>query len=253
MILCTSDFYEKILFSYIELLNIRMIKYYGTYKDRFGETEIIVSNDFKILSLEIDGVKFSGPEFSGLAIIDKEKYSSSQSDRFSFFPANIDPEKEDYPTLCDCTFNILVPQMIIDTKTQKLFSVNLSIHYHLGKERTKSRGGLEVEEVAISLEIFGKKYNGTGGYIEEAFDQIKDQFSDEYKFKNCYGCLYSDYSVYGQSSFGTMLCFVNQKEKYLKVKNKNDYLKLHSDFQQVQEIYCCSAYEIRRRGTGYRG
>jgi len=49
-----------------------------------------------------------------------------------------------------------------------------------------------------------------------------------------------------------MLCFVKQKEKYKEVENKAEYTHL-TNYQQVQEIYCCSQYEIRKPGAGYRG
>ena len=53
------------------------------------------------------------------------------------------------------------------------------------------------------------------------------------KFKNCYGCMYGDYSVYGQSGFGSMLCYVNQKDEYIKVRTKEDYLsKLNTNYKK---------------------
>jgi hypothetical protein len=65
--------------------------------------------------------------------------------------------------------------------------------------------------------------------------------------------MYGDYSIYGQSSFGTMLCFVKQKDSYKGARNKHEYMELAGDYQQVQEIYCCDQYEIRTPGAGYRG
>ena len=65
--------------------------------------------------------------------------------------------------------------------------------------------------------------------------------------------MYGDYSVYGQSSFGSMLCFKNQKEEYSKVRTKAEYLKLGAPERYVQEVYCCDHYEIRKKSVGYRG
>lgn len=74
------------------------------------------------------------------------------------------------------------------------------------------------------------------------------------KFKNCYGCMYGDYSVYGQSGFGSMLCYVNQKDEYIKVRTKEDYLsKLNTNYKKLQEIFYCPKFELREKGIGYRG
>ena len=79
----------------------------------------------------------------------------------------------------------------------------------------------------------------------------------EYKFKNCYGCLYSDYSPYGVGFFGSMLCFKEQKSNYLKVSNnfsKKDFFDLmEKGCHNVPETFCCNDFNIRKRGTGYRG
>lgn len=44
------------------------------------------------------------------------------------------------------------------------------------------------------------------------------------------------------------------KERYLKVKTKNDFIDLMDDFDQsVQEIFYCEEFMQRVKGTGYRG
>lgn len=66
--------------------------------------------------------------------------------------------------------------------------------------------------------------------------------------------MYGDYSVYGQSGFGSMLCYVNQKDEYIKVRTKEDYLsKLNTNYKKVQEIFYCPKFELRKKGIGYRG
>ena len=129
----------------------------------------------------------------------------------------------------------------------------LTIEYDLGKKRAKPKGGLDFENVRLSLSIRQFEFEGTGDFFEIAFDEIQKKFDNKYCFKNCYGCMFGDYSVYGQSSFGTMLCFVTQKEKYKQVSNKQEYMELTNDHKQVQEIFCCDEYEIRKTGAGYRG
>ncbi|WP_337085135.1 DUF6304 family protein [Elizabethkingia anophelis] len=228
------------------------IKYKGTYTDDFGTTAIIVENDFETLYAEIDGVKFSGSEFADLFIIDKSNYTDQQLKRFTFFSVPILNKSIVEEALCHCIFEIVVPQLIIDKTNNSEFYADLKIEYSLGI--AKPNGGLEDEKVKLSLIIEDKFYTGTSGLIEGAFDQIRNQFEDKYQFKNCYGCMFGDYSVFGQSGFGTMLCFVTEKEKYKAITNKWEYMELPTnDVTNVQEIYYCNKYEIRKTGAGYRG
>ncbi|WP_411897543.1 DUF6304 family protein [Elizabethkingia occulta] len=227
-------------------------KYNGIYTDNSGTTAVIVENDFKNLYTEIDGVKFSGSEFSDLSVDDKTKYTEQQLQRFTWSKTHVYNSEIVREELCNCTFEILVPQLIIDKTTGSEFYSDLKIEYLLGN--AEPDGGIEDERISVSLTIEGNLYIGIGDLMETALDDIHSQFGESYHFKNCYGCLYGDYSVYGQSAFGTMLCFAAQKEKYKKVTNKQEYMDLETDgIITVQEIYCCSQYEIRRAGAGYRG
>jgi hypothetical protein len=229
-------------------------KYYGTYSDAFGTAAIVIENDFENLSAEIGGVKFMGCELSSMSIIDKSNYSEEQLERFTLWSIPIYNTNIAEECLCNCLFKFTISQRIID-KTTNIESVNaLTIECALGKERPMPKSGLEFEKVRLCLSIGQFEFEGTGDFFEIAFDEIKKQLDNKYCFKNCYGCMFGDYSVYGQSSFGTMLCFVSQKEKYKDVTNKQEYMELTTDeTANVQEIYCCDKYEIRKVGAGYRG
>ncbi|OQP57646.1 hypothetical protein A3860_08420 [Niastella vici] len=228
--------------------------YKGLYKDSLGTREIQIENDFNTLTTEIDGVVFSGSEFDDLSVDDKSKYTAEQLAGFTFLRTPIYQTDRFAETLCNCLFEIAVPQVIIDRLNNLQFYSDLKIEISLGNARNDRPGtGIEYEHVTLSLEIADKIYTGTSGYFESCFDGIRDQIRDEYHLKNCYGCMYGDYSVYGQGSFGTMLCFRNQKEEYSKVTNKDEYMELDAPYRHVQEIYCCDQYEIRKKGAGYRG
>jgi hypothetical protein len=229
-----------------------VIQYKGTYTDSSGTVGIIVSNDFENFLIEIDGVRFEGRGPGDLAIIDKTIYDPSQLKRFSFFSISLFQSNETREILCNCSFKLALPQLMMDRKDNTIFETDLNIEYILGKELQKS-GSLEYENIELQLVIAEKIIKGSGGFIELAFDQIRDKLKDEYQFKNCYGCMFGDYSVFGQNSFGTMLCFANQKDQYNKVINKDEYMELLLPDRQVQEIYCCDQYEPRKPGSGYRG
>lgn len=228
------------------------VHYKGKYKRGLKEVEIIIENNFETLSTEIDGVKFSGVEFNDFAVCGEKITDKAQN--FTFLSTPVSGQNTSRNTLCDCSFEIIIPQIIIDTEIRTEFESNLFLIYRLGKPRLTSQGGIDIEEIEISLDINGSNYYGKSGFIEEVFDQIYQQFAGRYKFKNCYGCMFSDYSVYGQSGFGSMHCYESQKADYLKVKTKEEYMiNLQSDVKYVQEIYLCNKFEIRKKGTGYRG
>lgn len=70
----------------------------------------------------------------------------------------------------------------------------------------------------------------------------------------CYTCRYADYFVPGSQAFGDMICFKEQKQAYLQVKNKEQYMDLLPLVNtQVQEVYLCEEFENRGENIGYRG
>jgi hypothetical protein len=90
--------------------------------------------------------------------------------------------------------------------------------------------------------------------FEGGLETIKSELPVDYKLKCCYGCAFADYSVYGQGFFGTMLCFKNIKEEYLKVQNKDEYMDImDNNDRRVQETFLCNEFKERETGTGYRG
>lgn len=228
--------------------------YKGIYRDNFGTREIVITNDSWMLTTEIDGVVVSGAGFDDLSIEDKSKYTKPQLARFTFLKTPIYESDNLLETLCDCFFETVVPQVIIDRVNNVQFDADLKIEIILGHPRSEKPGfGIEFEYVTLSLAIDGKIYTGRSDLFESALDSIRDQIGDRYHFRNCYGCMYSDYSVYGQGCFGSMHCFRNQRAEYSKVTNKEEFMQLAPPVRLVQEIYCCDQYEIRRKGAGYRG
>jgi hypothetical protein len=82
-----------------------------------------------------------------------------------------------------------------------------------------------------------------------------EQLRPDYYLKNCYGCAFSDYSPYGNDTFGTLICFRDCKSAYTAVTGKVGLLELLSRDRglTVQETYLCDQFEERKKGTGYRG
>ncbi len=229
-------------------------QYVGSYKDSKGSIPIIVENDFKTLSCEINGVRFYGNELSDLSVDNKLKYTDRQLERFTFFAIPIYNTNEVVQVLCDCSFSFVVPQTLVDAINNIDVNVEIEIGCFLAKRDPQMTNQHESDKYLLSLILNERKYYAKSDHIEDALLQIQNQFDHKYFFKNCFGCMYGDYSVYGSSAFGSMICYSNQKEEYKRVTDKDEYMNLDaSNCERVQEIYCCEEFELRENGAGYRG
>lgn len=230
-----------------------MQHYRATYTDSSGTNEITITNDFRTMWCEIDGVKFEGLEFGDFELIDKANYSEEKLKRFSLLELTSSDTGIVSEYLIDYSISLIIPQIIIDKTKNEEFYIDLHLEFSDDRQRKNSRGWPETETIKLSLTIDGQNFEGVSHhYIESAFNQIHKQFIDRYTFKNCIGCMFSDYNAYGQRMFGSIECHINQKEAYLKVKDKNDLLNLAGNPTEVPEIYCCDKYEVRKPGIGFR-
>ncbi len=229
-------------------------QYVGSYNDSKGSISIIVENDFEALSCWINGVRFYGRELSNLSVDNKSKYTDQQLERFTFLAIPIHNTNKVEKVLCDCSFSFIVPQTIVDAVNNINRDVEIEIGCFLGKQHPEIRNQHESEKYFLSMVLDERKYFGTSDDIEGALIQMQNQLNHKYFFKNCFGCMYGDYSVFGSCAFGSMICYSNQKEEYKGVSNKDEYMSLDtSNCKRVQEIYCCKEFELRKIGVGYRG
>ena len=113
----------------------------------------------------------------------------------------------------------------------------------------------------MELEFEGKriKRNMTGIGFETDYRLLEKEHGAALPLKNCFGCMYSDYSPYGGDVIGTMLCFRVCKNEYLAVRDKHDLLDLGEkhfvNVEAVPEIYTCEEFAPRdsSKHIGYRG
>ncbi|SKB61827.1 hypothetical protein SAMN05660477_00259 [Soonwooa buanensis] len=153
-------------------------------------------------------------------------------------------KRQDYFELTNYQLDLKIQQRLIDMLSKEEIEVDLDFHFELSEKH---------EEAKIGFKINDNYFEAKNGFMELIFDNLQKQFDGKYRFKNCYGCLYGDYSVYGQGFMGPVLCFKNQKEAYLRVQNKGEYMDLDPQESTQQEIFCCDEYEIRDKSVGYRG
>jgi len=228
------------------------------YKDHQGEIKTEIENSFDEiialpLSLNLNGVHFQSSSFDDFELINPGKYDKNQLDRFTFNQVKVWESDEYVLVLCNYELKFEIPILLIDKLNNNLVSTNLFVNLKLGKPRPNNRG-IDYENASFKIELNGETYSSEGDVFEDPLVEIEQQISNKYHFKNCFGCLYSDYSPYGNGFFGTMLCLRNCKAEYLKASSKPEWLDLmekHSIL--VQETHCCSEFKERIKNTGYRG
>lgn len=226
-----------------------MITYKAIYRDNEGSHQIEIQNDSELLSFELGNFKFEGIAINDFELLDFEDYSPEELDRFSF---NKIPCGDGFSyEICNYDLTIYVPVELIETQTRQTKSTNLKIFSSCGSALRS--GGLDSYDLSLELTIEETKYTGQGDLFEIAANNLLKNFKGQFNFKNCFGCNFSDYSVYGQNTYGTMLCFKNQKKEYLKVKTKDQYMNLDQEDRLVQETFLCEEFELREKNIGYRG
>ncbi|MEO8148207.1 MAG: DUF6304 family protein [Bacteroidia bacterium] len=209
----------------------------ATYIDKYGAVETEILNDGVLLQTEINGTRFTGYNFNDFKI----ENANQKPSRFSLNDRN-------ELTACELIYNLPLVLKYMDEDFQTVLNISLIFDSSETKSYNDTNAVFRVkvhdrEIVANNVDLF-----------EPGLESIKNNLPKEYKLKCCYGCAFSDYSVYGQAFFGTMLCFKNIKMEYLKVNNKGEFMDIMDKRDAiVQETYLCNEFQEREKGTGYRG
>lgn len=211
--------------------------YPAIYRHKNTDYPIVIMNDGQQLSFELNGCYFYGKSLANI---------QTDGDNLpNYFALH-------YDELCDCEFIYQIPQQLLDMQGNH-YDIKFTVHHQLGKPL--KNGALDDETVIISFDFLTHHYTAKAGFYEDVLLALREQLKGQFYFKNCFGCLYSDYSIYGQSAFGDLLCFYEQKEKYLLIKDKQDYGYLCSssdNFTCVQETFVCQNFKSRNGFVGYR-
>lgn len=239
----------------------RMQKIKGWYENNTEKIRypIAISNDGRSLSFMLKGVPFITQYFP-FELDQCQSIPADLNQRFDIWEQRLISGSTDY-ILCNCTIALTFPQTVVAVNAMKIVESQLEIRQYLGAVNPNLQGHFKLTayQLEACLIIESKTYYAQGEDFEALLGELVRQLNSQYFLKNCFGCLYSDYSVYGHSEFGTMRCYKNTKEQYLNVKNKQDYIMLESSYDQVvQETFCCPDFKKRVKvdpvyGTGYRG
>jgi hypothetical protein len=206
------------------------------YQDQNGTIEGSLSYDGNLLHLQLSGVKFS----------------SGFMDGFSPESTEIDPrfQLDAHNDLTNFTLQFYLPMRFLIT--DKVEFLNLACELSVQKDKDNYshpylRCKLLVNDTVINMP--------TAGTIEGAIEQLNAKLPQNIKFIGCYNCKFSDYSIYGQQFWGSMLCFKNIKEIYSKIDGKDEYMEIMDDFDRlVPESHYCDEFEERpKTHSGYRG
>ena len=215
-------------------------RYPGTYSDDHGLEVIEITNDGDELRLRVRDVEFYGSDFDGL-----EPEESTAPTLLEQFTLN-------HRDLCACTLSWKMPITILEQGSEQ--HGHLDVTLLLGPPAPN--GGIDREELSLTLRYDNHciESSGTSGWFEDELASIASQLPSGASMKNCFGCLYADYSPYGHGLFGSMMCFDDARSEYLAVRSKDDFLDLHDRYTRiVQETFCCPSFTRRVPGTGYRG
>ncbi|MTG98828.1 DUF6304 family protein [Myroides albus] len=214
--------------------------YKGRYKHKDYHLPIDVLNDGRYLTVSIGDATFKGSEFTDLCYQGNEVISNNE-----FYSVTKDQRR----SLCNCTLELDILQFLCCSgQTEQPIPIQLRLAAEIGNY-TLEKQSIAHEGICLSFDLGKSTLCGKGDTIETAFDQVVKQLPQGYYFKNCYGCLYGDYSIYGNSAFGTMMCFSQLQEHYKNVTNKIEYEILCQEERDkiaiVQEIALCEKFEVR--------
>lgn len=256
-----------------------MITYKAHFKDEKHDIEINITNTEEkgnSLFFEIDGIKFCSMDFDEFELMEPEKYDVDKLPfRILKSGGNLckDTEGNEYRT---SSFYILqryeleaeIPLTVIRLSDSKDMNAFINFRYRY-RERTASDRNNYIyecfnerifpdvcENSDFSLHIGGESFSGNRTMdFETALLSINKQIKDRYELRCCFTCQYSDYSPYGNGSFGSMLCYRRHKEEYLKVNSKSTFFEFVDglDFEQKQETHLCKEFTPRILCEGYRG
>jgi len=207
-----------------------------TYSDKTGELNSEISNNGSQLKLKIEGVEFVSNTLDDFEQVNPK----NKKDRFEFDSNGI---------LTNYVLSVKIPIKFEIENIEKETTLDCKLISKLsdrGYNETSATCRTLINNEIIEIDNFD--------LFESLFDRLNSRLDSAIKLKSCFNCLYSDYSVYGQGFWGTMLCFKNIKSEYLKVKDKDEFMEIMDNHHQlVQETFLCNEFERRKKGTGYRG
>jgi hypothetical protein len=205
--------------------------------DNIGEIETEILFDGDDLKIKLNGLEFTSRFIDDFVLSNKQQTENS---RFQF---NVHGELTNYRLIIQLPIRLSIDSKISEQILECELKINKTKDNY---NQTIGKCFLKIQDKIID--------SGEFDLFETGLDKLINQLPNNIKLICCYSCLYSDYSVYGQGFWGTMICFKNIKSDYLKVKDKDEYMEImdnHDDI--VAETHYCNDFKLRIKNTGYRG
>jgi hypothetical protein len=211
------------------------VTYPALYTDVFGRERTIIENDSKLLRMYLRGVEFVTRDFYNFR--PANKYSELQLASIDLFEGD----------LCSYSLECDIPVWV--TNNQSTYQTLLHVHIEHGKPAE----GHDILQLTMNIE--DQTYRSSGRLQYDSFDEQLTELAKllpkGFHLKICWTCAFSDYNPSGSGAFGRLACFRNTKEQYLQTRTKNDLNALWDiRAEDVQEVYLCQEYVLRRPGSG---
>lgn len=258
-----------------------MEKWKVHYKDKNYDIDCEIENWYKernsrtSLTMCIDGVEFGSYGLDDWELIEEENEEKVQEamKKFSLFQYGDKEDGYGY-ALQGYTLTITIPTYVWDIKEQKKLCGELNICLASAEDCIPTTGEHTLDGKPVQPEIvicksfalsvkedyFESEEPTT--FFDTALASICKKMSGKYYLCNCFGCLYSDYSPYGGGNIGSIYCFVENAERYLKsvgkYKTSPEQITIWDIFNEgykaCQETNLCEKFAPRVNcNGGYRG
>lgn len=251
-----------------------MVWWQGHFSDAKHDCDIMLENNLldnrfdEALTMTIDGVDFCGMDFCDWSVRDMTSLEHAE-ERFQLIKWGSRDLGYQYD-LQRFRLSVAIPVIAVESTSGKNLLAMLEfalehlpanndddngLYFCDDKPVSRDQVVCQYFQLRIKEECFAAKYPKVD--FDQSLQQICREFRGKYYLRNCFGCLYSDYSPLGRDNFGSMLCFLGVADDYLKIKGFGDeenYWRIYSHGKQRQEVFLCKAFQKRiKNNGGYRG
>jgi hypothetical protein len=208
------------------------------YIDKQGEIDSVIVSDGQKLRLDLNGLKLSSRFLDDFKLID----DSLVDKRFEFSPNG---------ELTNFKLFLKIPIRLKINNDINFTYLDCELNVKPSKRVTNGNDSIANFKLQFENEIIE---TGDFNLFESGFLILNKKLPAHARLICCFNCSFSDYGVYGQGFWGTMSCYKNIKDRYLKVQDKYEYMEIMNNYDRmVSETFYCDDFETRRDGTGYRG
>ena len=238
-----------------------MEQWVAHFRDRQHNVITTIENNFQkgntihSLKMTVDNVTFTGMSFDDFEL-ENEQDMVDTVNKFSIVKWGKNPNY--YYALQRYSLLVEIPVQAIEIQDNLACTALIRFAFSFNEDTKKNSHDhlmLDDERVfpdiiccdSFSLIIGDKEYRCDNPSLdfETSLSEICRKIKSKYYLKCCFGCLYSDYSPYGNGCFATMLCFLNVADQYIHVSGKYGDNKgisiweVHDNGEQKQETYVC--------------